>query len=448
MATFEGEPAIRELNLKRAREWGTRKIAAAVCSAWLLLCGIAGAEEPADILFAGTARKDITPAQPVMLAGYGNRTGLSQGVHDPLSVRVVAFQQDGRKLVLVSTDLVGFYGGTAASMRKAILDECRLQPSELFLAAIHTHAAPTVRLDVKVHVNNEQYVKTLQTQLVAAVSEALAHTVPVRIAMGTGSSPIAACRREFAKSARGKTGVRLGRDPSVLTDREVQVLRVCNADSGGLAAVVFDYASHSTALGPQNYLVSGDVHGLAEQFLEKYLAGGVVAPGFAGASGNVDPWYRVLPAFKTENGWIPEPVLMGTMLGEEVSHVLDGMKKPGPNGPIKTAIKTLALSRKQDAKSDKATNGETPDFNLTVGRLGNVAVVGIGGEVFSELGLAIKKGSPFPHTLIITHCNGAAGYVPTKEAYHEGGYEVTSSHFAPEAADELVQEALRLLREL
>ncbi len=214
--------------------------------------------------------------------------------------------------------------------------------------------------------------------------------------------------------------------------------------------MVFAYATHSTAMGPRNYLVTGDVHGLAAQFLEKYLEGGVVAPGFAGASGDIDPWFRVLPKFRTEKGWIPEPVLLGTMLGEEVAHVLEGMKKPGPGGPIKTAFKTLALPRKQRAAINAATGGdqESPEFNLTVGRLGDVAVVGLGGEAFNAIGKAIKTASPFPHTLIITHCNGAAGYLPTKEAYPEGGYEVQSSSFGPGAAEEVVKEAVRPLHEL
>jgi hypothetical protein len=437
--------------MNRLRNWGAAKIAAAACGAWLLLLGVAVSGEQADVLRAGTAKKEITPAKPVMLSGYGSRRDLSQGVHDPISVRVVAFQQNGRNLVLVSTDILGFYGGTAASMRKAILGACGLEPSELFLAAIHTHGAPMVALGgEKVHSNNVEYTKTLETQLVAAVREALAHMSPVEIAVGSGSSPVGACRREHVKDATGKTQVKLGRDPSVLTDREVQVLRVSRADTGGLAAVVFAYATHSTAMGPRNYLVTGDVHGLAAQFLEKYLEGGVVAPGFAGASGDIDPWFRVLPKFNTEKGWIPEPVLLGTMLGEEVVHVLEGMKKPGPGGPIKTAFKTLALPRKQRAAINAATGGdqESPEFNVTVGRLGDVALVGLGGEAFNEIGKAIKTASPFPHTLIITHCNGSAGYLPTKEAYPEGGYEVQTSPFAPEAANEVVQETVRLLREL
>jgi neutral ceramidase len=438
-----------DVNVNRLRERGAGMIVAAAVGVWLLLSGVAVAGEPPDVLRAGTAKQEITPAKPVMLAGYGSRKDLSQGVHDPLSVRVVAFERNGKKLVLVSTDILGFYGGTAASMRKAICDACRLEPSELFLTAIHTHGAPIVALGgEKVHPNNIEYTKTLEAQLVAVVREALARAVPVQIAAGSGSSPVGVCRREFVKDAAGKIKVQLGRNPAAPTDREVQVFRVSRADSGDVAAVVFAYATHSTAMGPRNYLVTGDVHGLAEQFLEKHLEGGVLAPAFAGASGNIDPWFRILPTFNTEKGWVPEAVLMGTMLGEEVAHVLDGMKKPGRDGPIKTTFKTLSLPAKQRAKIDAATGGESPEFNLTVGRVGDVAVVGLGGEVFHEIGKAIKSASPFPHTLIITHCNGAAGYVPTKEAYPEGGYEVETSPFAPEAAEEIVKEAVRLLREL
>ena len=443
---------MREVNRKRLGELAFRnaaKIATAALAAWLLSWGITVSAEPTDVLRAGTAAIDITPEKPVMLAGYASRKELSQGVHDPLSARVIAFQQNGKKLVLVSTDIVGFYGGTDVSLRKAILEACGLQPSELFLAAIHTHSAPIVTLGrEKVHPNNVEYTKWLEARLVAAVREALAHTAAVQIAAGSGSSPVGVNRREFVKDAAGKTTVQLGRNPAVLTDREVQVLRVSRADSGKLTAVVFAYATHSTAMGPHNYLISGDVHGLAAQFLEKYLEGGVVAPAFAGASGDIDPWFRVLPRFHTERGWIPEAVLMGTMLGEEVVQVLDGIKKPCPSGPIKTAFKTLALPTERRVTFDAATGAQSPDFNLTVGRVGDVAVVGLGGEVFNDIGKAIKAASPFPHTLIITHCNGAAGYLPTREACPLGGYGVDNSPFAPEAAKLLVKEAVQLLREL
>ncbi len=87
-------------------------------------------------------------------------------------------------------------------------------------------------------------------------------------------------------------------------------------------------------------------------------------------------------------------------------------------------------------------------FNITVARLGDVAFVGLGGEVFTEIGMAIKAGSPCRHTFVITHCNGAAGYLAPKEAHVQGGYEVNSSPFAPQAADIVIRESIRMLHDL
>ena len=207
--------------------------------------------------------------------------------------------------------------------------------------------------------------------------------------------------------------------------------------------MVFAYATHSTAMGPHNYLVSGDVHGLAAQFLEKYLEGGVVAPAFAGASGDIDPWVRMLPKFHTEKGWIPEAVLMGTMLGEEVASVLDGIKKPCPSGPIKTAFKTLALPAKQRGSS---TPPPAPSRRSSTSRWAAWATwpwSASAARSSTTSARPSRRPRPFRHTLIITHCNGAAGYLPTKEACPHGGYGVDNSPFAPEAAEEVVKEAVR-----
>jgi hypothetical protein len=59
-------------------------------------------------LQAGAARVDITPTEPVTLAGYESRKEFSKGVHDPISARALAFEQNGKHLVLVSVDSLGF----------------------------------------------------------------------------------------------------------------------------------------------------------------------------------------------------------------------------------------------------------------------------------------------------------------------------------------------------
>jgi neutral ceramidase len=360
----------------------------------------------------------------------------------------VFFEHDGQRLVLVSADLIGFYDGSAEILRQAILAQCQLQPAELFLSATHTHSAPTVTFNAaKGHSNNLAYSKLLEQKLVEVVQAAMAGASSARLEFGAGSSPVGVNRREVAKDQAGNPRIVLGRNPSASIDREVQVAAVRRTAGHELAAVLFGYATHSTSLGPRNYLVSGDVHGLAEQFIERHLGNNLVAPGFAGASGDIDPWYRVLPGFNTDNGWVPEPVLMGTMLGQEVVHVLARMQKPAAIGPVKSLFKTVQLPGKTKIE-DNLNSATSKPFNISVARVGSIAFVGLGGEVFNEIGKAIKDLSPFAWTMVITHCNGAAGYLATEQSYAKGGYEVQSSPFAPGASGLILQHAAQLLAEL
>lgn len=396
------------------------------------------ASEP--LLLGGFSKIDITPTRPVTLAGYASRTDLSTGVHDSLSARVLVFQSGDEKLVLVSTDVIGFYGGTADTFRQAILKEFDLQLSQLFLSAIHTHAGPSITLNSeRGHANNIEYTKILQQKLITAIRAAISDLQPIQLGTGTGSSPVGVNRREVMYDEAGNPRTWLGRNPHGVQDKQVSVVKITTADET-LKAVLWEYAAHSTSLGWKNFKISGDLHGLAEQFIEGYLGNGIIAPAFVGASGDIDPWYRVLPGFETKNGWIPEPVLLGTLLGEEVVHVLRAIDSTKNAAPINSRFHTLYLPGKpsnENAETDEE-QAQIP-LNISVARLGDVAFVGLGGEILSEIGMAIKAVSPFQNTIVITHCNGTAGYLSPQHRYVEGGYEVQTSPFASTAADEVVR---------
>lgn len=404
------------------------------------------AGEPAA-LKVGTARVEITPEKPVQMAGYASRKDLSTGVHDPLSARVLAFEKDGTRLVLVSVDILGFYEGTADYFRDALLAEYDLEPCELFLCAIHTHSAPSPTLNKeKGHPNNVEYTEKLRGDLVKVVGQALGRMQPAEIGIGVGSCPVGSNRRELRIDKAGESSIVLGRNPNGPTDKEVLVMKVSRPDRTPLA-VAFDYATHATSLGPGNYVISGDVIGLAEQFVEKIVGADIIAPAFVGASGNIDPWFRVLPGFNTEPGWVPEPVLLGTFLGEEVVHVCRAIDSHVATSRIAGNLTVLDLPAKASGVLSEG-GASTAPFVVTVARLGDIAFVGLGGEVLTEIGMAIKAGSPCRHTFVITHCNGAAGYLAPDELHVEGGYEVRSSRFAPQAADIVVRESIRLLHDL
>ena len=77
-----------------------------------------------------------------------------------------------------------------------------------------------------------------------------------------------------------------------------------------------------------------------------------------------------------------------------------------------------------------------------------MAIVTLPGEVFVDLGLAIKAASPFATTLVIELTNDAPGYIPTKKAFAEGSYETVNSRIASGGGELMVQAAVDLLQGL
>ncbi len=108
-----------------------------------------------------------------------------------------------------------------------------------------------------------------------------------------------------------------------------------------------------------------------------------------------------------------------------------------------TARATQATMRSDRAK---LFHGKTHlNLRLQAIGIGDIALVSIQGEPFAEIGFEIKKRSPFPHTLFSGYSNGAFGYLPIRAAYEEGGYEVETSPFSPDAAEILIEQALQVL---
>ena len=82
-------------------------------------------------------------------------------------------------------------------------------------------------------------------------------------------------------------------------------------------------------------------------------------------------------------------------------------------------------------------------------RMGESGLATAPGEIFVQIGRAVKDGSPLPHTMFLGYTNGHIGYVPVPEAYPHGGYEVDRAcRVAPDAAGIITNTALSLLRKL
>jgi hypothetical protein len=132
----------------------------------------------------------------------------------------------------------------------------------------------------------------------------------------------------------------------------------------------------------------------------------------------------------------------------ECSRQYEHVVKSGTEQEVRAARARLtqANMRLENARSYQ---GKTHlGWQLQGIRIGSVALLSIPGEPFTEVNQQIVSESPFADTLFSGYSNGGFGYLPIRSAFVEGGYEVQISPFSADAADIVVKEGLRMLKEL
>jgi hypothetical protein len=90
----------------------------------------------------------------------------------------------------------------------------------------------------------------------------------------------------------------------------------------------------------------------------------------------------------------------------------------------------------------------TEPVQLEVGvlRIGDMALVLTNGELFAEIGAAVKKFSPFAVTLFCGYGSGiGGGYMATLDEYQYGSYEVDGTRYGPGSDEIVIRESVALL---
>ena len=377
-------------------------------------------------LHAGAAKVDITPRSPAYLAGYASRDKPSEDVHDPLFVRALVLDDGREPVCLLSSDLCLLSTELHEELRGLVGSATGIGADDVFVSTTHTHSGPTTRgehLDV-------EWLEAFKYKLAHAALLAQRQRRPARIGFGRGSSDAGVNRRE--RKEDGTT--ELGRNPDGFVDREVGVLKVVD-DEGAPIAIVWNYGCHGTLLGPKNYLISADYMGVACRCVEEATGDDVVAMFLSGGSGNVDPRYRVEPN--------PEHLEeVGRPVGEEVLRIIESIEQTG-TARIAVSSGAIEVPRREEEVVDRQEPVvRVPTWAL---RIGGVAFATFPGELFAEIGANIKRRSPHPNTLAWSYCNGSVGYLPTAASYPDGGYEIRTTHCAPEAEAIYTEGALQLL---
>ena len=413
----------------------------------LLLCATAAVSLAADqgSFRAGAARIDITPASDASLpmSGYGSRTEGFKAIHDPLHVRAIVVDDGTNQAALISCEVIGFSNSLWDEITRTIADSTGIPRENIILAAVHTHAAPSVGTYTgQLTEKQVAYVETLKKAISDSVLEARKDLQPAKIGFGTGKANVNMNRR----APDGQGGWMLGNNPEGVSDKTVAVIRF-DSLTGEPLAIFANYGVHGTVMGPGNMQISADLPGATSRFVEQHYGDKVVAAWTSGTAGDQDPIYRTGSAFRNV-------AALGQILGEEVIRTSDGIKTYA-RGSIRGMQTVVTCPGKKTVqapgpgKEYKFEDADPVSIRLSLLMIDDIAITGVSGEVLTNIGLRLKKESPFTRTIMVTHCNGSSGYLPDDAAYEEVSYEIMTARVKPGCAENaIVDGLLKMMRTL
>lgn len=421
-------------------------------------------------LKAGASRVNITPYVGINQSGFGSRTKGSVGIHDDLYAKAVVLDDGSTKVGIVGCDLLNLDESSVTAIRKRVQELTGIDGENVFVSTSHTHSGPITSPLRGFGELDREWVSVLEKKIAGAIVMADSNLQDARMGAGKGHAEINVNRRE----KRDDQTV-LGLNPGGAIDYEVGVIRIDDA-SGNPICIIINYACHPVILG--GYLISADYPGYAMGLVEQVYGGHTVAMFLNGTTGDLNPLDRgSFEAAERAGGILGAEAVkvsksIETSSDVELRVAKEKVELRSGELPSESELEAIIAARKNELGDsydrgreiyltwaedalDMAKQGKkraNVPVEVQVLRLGDIILVGIPGEVFVEIGLGIKEGSPFEHTYAVSHTNGNIGYMPTKKAFQEGGYETHMAYklygiypMDQDVAEKMINSSLKLI---
>lgn len=452
-------------------------------------------------LRAGAFAMDVTPLTFPISVNGNMRDHLAGQARDPLHARCLVLDDGQTRLALVVVDSCMLPRELLDDARQQAVAGCGIPADRILISATHAHSCPTAT-PVFQSDPDAAYVKFLAERIAAGIQKANALLAPAEAGWAVGRDETQVFNRRWwlkepssetnpfgeidqVRMNPGYSNPRVTR-PAGPVDPQVTVLSV-RAPSGRPLALFANYSLHYVGgTGPG---LSADYFGaFSERIGQLLLAkapGSAAEPGpafvgamFNGTSGDVNN-----VNFSLMNAPRLEPFEQIRLVADSVARAAadaDSRLTTTSRVTLRMAESELELAvRKPSAADiDRARNqleqaGPFPysrmpdvyaretlklaDYPATVKlrlqaiRIGELGIVSIPCEVFTEIGLELKQRSPLQPTCVISLANGYNGYLPTPEQHERRGYETwraRSSYLETTAAPKIVAALLKLLEEV
>lgn len=439
--------------------------------------------EDAPCFKAGFGSADITyTKESLPMAGYSDGS-MSEGVVSSLYTQVVAVQdEEGEILLFIVADLSFIREKFGDQTLKKLEKELGISRDHIIFSGTHTHASVAVeKTSTRAVVNYNEF---CSDQVVKAAQQAIDDLKPAELYVGSAiTESLNFVRRYWMDDGSLTTDNYAGTGTTVVsheTEADPEVVMMKFVREGGKDILITNFQAHPHLETRSSNLSSQTVGGL-RTVLERELD--VHSLHWQGAAGNLNSRSRISGETRTQ-----DPDEYAELLGQYVIDAYDSMTKV-QTGLIQvvsteyeaiidhsrehmladaqtvvdyfnaghTAAECLPLALELGFKSYynafrvvyNAKAGYSETTNLVAWSFGDVAGVVTEYELFDTAGMQVKDGSPFEKTFVIGYAYpGTGSYIPTEEAFNNGGYERDSCRYVAGTSEEMVAGYLDLLEQM
>lgn len=414
--------------------------------------------------------------------------------YDDCNLRAIAIEAGDKKVMLMCYELSDI--PEVPQLEEKIAEAVGYAPDDIIITVTHNHTSPCDRGARRGATAEERQAfreRYFKLELEASIKAALAAKASLRPAKyGFGEINSYMNANEITRNS--EIGYLCDENGNGYSDKVLSIIKFCD-ENDKLICVLLNHCTHATmAMGLDangKYATSGNFTGIACRFVEDYFGDGVIAAWTSGAAGNQHPVFQSMYLKKAyTDGYttvVPLPdgsehiimehmgrqhgidaingINLITEYSDEItlSHVKDSImiptQKSGEDGFHSSRLNYgTGVRSNQPSPAPEFVPPETPDdpehpaeLKMELLSLGDVAIVGIGCELFCQIGRDIKAALPAKHTVVVTHTPGYVGDNP-----HAVGYIVDKSslgsrnvklfrNLKPGCYDDMiVEEALKL----